>query len=1810
MIMKINDIENYHLKREYTPFVNCQLDQTPIFGFIDSGNTSYNAINEQLATKLLGKNFQKALVPINKKIGTARKGAVLQVLGRLKRPLTLKLGNLAKQFKTRPIVIRGLASAFNISLPFMSHNKIDQLHSRNALRVYGRLIPLQTYREAQKRIHQLEPGTIFPLASKQKLLRKNKKKQLKSAYKQTQKDTIGQTRGYVLCDYTLPPDTISTIAIRVIDKPPSPEQGVMEVSQAFLEKTNTTTPLKSLHVLETDGILMVEVINFSEEKITIPRGLHFGTYESITDQDYPEDALHIQEISQENEKQSSTPTPRELRKKERQERQWLEENFKLKESPILGQNQKLFKRVVELLHKFRHLFSEHDEYGQTDLVTHEINLEPNTKPIKSKCRPLNPIMEASLREQVDHWLKTGVVEPSQSPWSFPVLPVPKKNGKIRWVIDYRRLNEVTIKDQYPLPNISDNLSRMAKAKVFSAIDAAGAFHCVNIRPEDKEKTAFISPLGLYQFKAMPFGLTNAPSTYARLMHRVLEGIPPTMSLVYMDDLCLHSPDEETHLQTLERILEAHDKAGLMIQPAKCHLFQERVEYLGHEVSAEGVKPLDNYTSLVRDWPQPTTIKEVRTFLGKVAYYRKFIAGFAAKSASLYNLLAKDPDDPDSKARAKQEPVQFGEAEITAFKELKQALCQAPILAYPDFTSPEPFIVDTDWSCDPGAVGGVLSQIQDGEERVICYGARKLTKRERNYSSNKGEILAVITFLKQWRYYLKHRRFVLRTDHEALKWIRTMDEPAGMILRWLETISSFDFHIQFRKGKQHANADALSRCEHAREPTLQEEEDADEEAIMEIYNITYPQRLELEELIQAQQNDEDTGFIYERVRTNDKPDRAELRDRSLEVQQYASIFETLQITSEGLLIRNAQPGEFYKHERICLPQAMADKTIKTGHEMTGGHMGIQTTIRRITDRYYFPGMYRKIEAFVKRCLVCQAKQGKSKDQRHTLISIQEGEPMQKLSIDLVGPMKPSENGNTYLLTVKDTFTRWLEAFPLSDITAENVARTLEREVFSRHGLCNQLHSDQGSNFTSELIAEVCDKLNIKKTHTPAYNPKSNVVERSHKDLGRILKAAHIQTGQDWESLLPTALVAIRTARNRHTGVTPFFAMYGREAKLPLDFLYEHPGLKRAHRTVYGHDLEERMRFIYKYMRSHLTKAIGRARMDYNGKLDKQPLVEGDLVWLFTPKINPDLGKKLSVYWTGPWKILRKISDVLFEVRSVGTWNRKIVTITTSIDRLKRYYADEDPEQLRGTFHPEQFQIRDEFVEADGVLPTGGTVVVSVQDEAQEEVQEFLPPSLDDGGPPRGGPALTATPEMVDIVQAQVATAGAPSTPTGMPVQEKPASPPEAMEGVQGPSTPIVPESLDSSTNYSMVTPTDELMKLTSGSSSASGPQPAWDFSVTEPWGFATPLDQQALLRSEPQRTEATQLQLDRPAEEDLLELDGPRQEALLEPVRIEYPSTPELDPPRALEHQDIKPISQQDRAEITFQPESPSTAIALPALPSPPRLPPLTHQASSPASPHALAIEHQTSPTKPASAESELDSDTQERITRSRTRRIRPKKQPAPSTTSPVARGETVKEKLPADTTSGPVTRSRSRSRRGLESVSPTARPQSEQNKKPMFFGLPPPRTAFTRVRGKPMLLPPPTEPSTDKTTVQPESGSKPKEKISPTPSTEDKTSKTRPPPPRPRGKSMKRTERDSEVENTGEAVKTSKALKLPRLTTKEDVTTRRKHPKRSKSAPMTPSQKRAATAITTASSGEDTEGDSRMTRPSTTRKGHKKKTKQ
>ena len=570
---------------------------------IDSGNLVVNAISEAFAKRLYGMNVQDHLQPLKfTHIGTADKKGKLQVLGVTKQPVTLRFGGSSVKFLTHPIVIKELSMDVNISGPFLAEKCIDQMHSKGALKVKGQLIPLIDYKSSKV------------------------KKAAVLAIKELEKKN--EHYAYVANSVTIPANSAAYIVLRI----PHVEsqilmdgEGVIDVCEHFANKT-VGHPALSVAVRSFGtGQCYTSVLNLNPEPIVISEGQLFGTYNPGEVEKTPEE-LRLCSVTK--------PVS------EQEKLKWLEEEFKLREAPWLKGNPALYQEALQLLLEFYDLMGHGDEYGKTTLIQHEIRTH-DVPPIKMKGKPINPPMQELLREQMDVWRQQDVIEPSSSPWSAGLIPVAKKNGKTRWVVDYRALNEVTLKDSYPLPNMEDNLSRLSHSRVFSAIDGAGAFHAISIRPEDREKTAFHTPWGLWQYKQMPFGLCNAPATYSRLVQRVLEDIPTSIALPYLDDTCIHTRTVKDHIEALRRVFQAHKKAGLMLQPAKCHLFQKEVEYLGHLVTAEGIRPRESYVQIIKDWPLPKDLKGWRTFLGKVTYYKKFIPRFSHICTPLTALLNKE-----------------------------------------------------------------------------------------------------------------------------------------------------------------------------------------------------------------------------------------------------------------------------------------------------------------------------------------------------------------------------------------------------------------------------------------------------------------------------------------------------------------------------------------------------------------------------------------------------------------------------------------------------------------------------------------------------------------------------------------------------------------------------------------------------------------------------------------------------------------------------------------------------------------------------------------------------------------------------------------------------------------------------------------------------------------------------------------------------------------------------------------------------------------------------------------------------------------
>ena len=494
-----------------------------------------------------------------------------------------------------------------------------------------------------------------------------------------------------------------------------------------------------------------------------------------------------QEQPVQNSEETSTPNPRHTG----QVPPHLED---LLEKSSAGLETVQRQQLGNLLLKFQDVFSKSDtDIGCYPHIRHTIDTG-DAAPIKERMRRSPLGFEQEEDKHLESMLRNKVIRPSQSPWSAAPVLIRKKDGSVRWCLDYRRLNDVTRKDLYPLPLIEECLDTLAGSAYFSTLDMASGYWQIDIEEADKPKTAFVTKRGLFEMNKMAFGLCNAPATFQRVVNQVLGGLLWKSVLAYLDDIIVLGKDFQDHLRTLQQVLLRLREANLKLKPRKCHLLRQQVQFLGRVVSREGVAMDPSKIEKITGWPTPRNSSDLLSFLGLVNYHREHVAHFSAISAPLYSLLKKGV------------PFQWSAEQEQAFRKLKEALSSAPVLAYPQQEGV--FILDTDASnlC----IGAELSQMQDGVARVIAYGSAMLSAAQQNYCTTRKELLAVVRFTRQYRHYLLGRPFLVRTDHSSLTWLMRFRQANGQLARWLEELSQYDFTIAHRAGHKHGNADSLSR----------------------------------------------------------------------------------------------------------------------------------------------------------------------------------------------------------------------------------------------------------------------------------------------------------------------------------------------------------------------------------------------------------------------------------------------------------------------------------------------------------------------------------------------------------------------------------------------------------------------------------------------------------------------------------------------------------------------------------------------------------------------------------------------------------------------------------------------------------------------------------------------------------------------------------------------------------------------------------------------------------------------------------------
>ena len=985
-------------------------------------------------------------------------------------------------------------------------------------------------------------------------------------------------------------------------------------------------------------------------------------------------------------------------------------------------------QVQDLLSSFPRVGSRGEgDIGCTNLATCVIDTG-DARPIKQRFRRTSPRASLEIKAEIEALLAAGVIRPSKSPWASPVVTVRKKDGSLRMCIDYRALNEVTLKDAYPLPDIDQVLERLGGSKFFCTLDLVSGYFQMKMDPDSIPKTAFTTEHGHFEYLRAPFGLATMPSQFQRMVQGHIDD-PLQGIQCFLDDVIVHGSSFHETLDRLRLTLERLDSAGLKLKPAKCEFFRLRVNFLGHVVSQDGIAPDPEKVVAVEQWPVPTTVAKLRSFLGLVNYYRRMIPRFGERAAPLYALFKKGEDwswSPECQE---------------SFEALRGSLTDAPVLAYPEF-GPQAgqFILDTDAS--DVSIGAVLSQVQEGRERVICYGHKTLSQSQRNYCTTQRELLALVFFLDKYRRYLEGSDTLVRVDHAALKWLRRASGGNSMLQRWssileecgvevpngdlLGYLETFRYKVEYRPGVKHGNADALSRRptprrHHETCPTCAPEAAAAVEAAetgeqpdfpeVNVCSVTTTGEVLGEDSLGAlwrwQAADQAIAAIVRQLRAGGgRPSRAEIAEWSARQLNLLAQWDVLSLNEDQFLCRLSKTGV----SQLVIPETLIGDVLRLNHDSPGvNHEGISRTYARLKSRYYWPLMFSDIERYVRSCEVCLRGKTGANLPRPQLATWEVGELFSRLHVDFAGPLPPTARGNHYILVMVDAFSGIAVFVATRDCKADTTVVAIVHHWVCHYGLPCSIHSDRGTNFESDLLRRVCGTFGVQKTRTTAYHPQGNGrAEEMVRQCKQHLFLHLDQFPKDWDTALSFVTYSVRSGVSSSSGMSPFEVMTGQMMRTPSDAAIPvAPELGVADRSTLG-QLTVHLRAVRTRARESLEAARDRQKFYHDRSSRSHRIVVGDMVW-----VRNSAHPKHQTKFTGPYQVLEVGQQVavLFDPETGTESSVTLARLKREAPRadelLPRFELWQSPTELPGSRITEQVPRAEQLGEpGDDLLATTG------------------------------------------------------------------------------------------------------------------------------------------------------------------------------------------------------------------------------------------------------------------------------------------------------------------------------------------------------------------------------------------------------------------------------------------------------------------------------------------------------------------------
>ncbi len=878
-------------------------------------------------------------------------------------------------------------------------------------------------------------------------------------------------------------------------------------------------------------------------------------------------------------------------------------------------------------------------------VQHTINTGDHP-PISSRPYPKTIQQRREIQAEIEKMLKNNQIRPSNSPWSSPVIIHKKKDGGIRFLVDYRKLNSVTKKDSFPQPTTEELLQRLGGHCFYSKFDLKSGYFQLPIHEQDKEKTAFITQDGLWEFNVLPQGVMNGPPTFQRTMHNLIGNGRWDYVMVYLDDILIFSRTLEQHMKHLKEILSLLSQAKFQVNPDKCTIAVREINFLSHTINEQGIKPNGDKIKVILDLPPPRTLKEANEFLGKINWYRKFIPNFAQIAAPLYKVT--------NKTKPRRHEFHWGLEQQYAFDQFKHVLTTYPLfLEYPDLSTP--FVLTTDAS-DIG-IGGILRQDTPTGTKINYFKSRILTDTEQKYDTFEKEALAIYWCISELRSYIGDANFVVETDHKPLENFHLKQINNKRVMNWLfklQDIIPQIITIKYRKGANNTAADYISRhfpssSSHSNHDTPKlsavvtraQAKLTDQSRSSDI--PTSPPSPTSQTLSSNNQSSNQIhDFSWHRIRTEQTLDSSTQH-----------IIMKLQRTPQHQSLR-FHDGMLFKilhrnGRQIAvpyIPSSLISELLYTHHDHPlSGHFGLIRTWNNLKNKYYWPNMKHVISQYIKSCHKCSQFNVSRQKPPGLLQPIEPpNDVFQIIGMDWWGPTQTSLAGNRYVLVITDRLSNYVIARASPTNTAQDTARILMEELILIHGPPDKIITDQGLHFKNELLQAISILIGSKHVFSTTYHPQTNgQTERWNSTFSAQLAKYCNTDHNNWDIYLPSIVYAYNHGVHQTTGFTPYQLAFGRTPRNSFDpynssFRFSKP-------SDYYNQVLKYKQAALQQAKAQILHQQQSSKIRYDRNRSNPTYQVGDLVW--TKVLNGR--SKLTARYTGPARIVQVLTPVSFIVR---------------------------------------------------------------------------------------------------------------------------------------------------------------------------------------------------------------------------------------------------------------------------------------------------------------------------------------------------------------------------------------------------------------------------------------------------------------------------------------------------------------------------------------------------------------------------------